>query len=143
VKVLIVGCGRVGATLAGQLDREGHQVTILDLDSYAFRRLPSGFGGTALVGNGIDQDVLVRAGIQDSDVFVAATQGDNRNAMSAQIAQKIFNVPRVVTRIYDPIRERMYQELGLETYSPTMVGAANMYNLVTGAAREGADQSVV
>jgi trk system potassium uptake protein TrkA len=121
MKILIMGCGRVGARLASLLDEDGHQVTILDIDTYSFRRLPPSFGGTALYGNGIDEEVLKKAGIEDVDVFVALTQGDNRNVMSCQIAKHIFNVPRVVCRIYDPLREEMYTALGLETISPTKV----------------------
>jgi trk system potassium uptake protein TrkA len=121
MKILIMGCGRVGARLAALLDEDGHQVTILDIDTYSFRRLPPSFGGTALYGNGIDEDVLKKAGIEDVDIFVALTQGDNRNVMSCQIAKHIFNVPRVVCRIYDPLREEMYAALGLETISPTKV----------------------
>ena len=123
MNVVIMGCGRVGAQLAAWLDAEGHKVTVLDVDSYSFRRLPSGFGGTALVGNGIDEDVLRRAGIDEADAFAAVTQGDNRNVMAAQIAKHIFGVPKVVCRIYDPIREELYHSLGLETISPTTVGA--------------------
>jgi trk system potassium uptake protein TrkA len=121
MKILIMGCGRVGGRLAALLDEDGHQVTILDIDTYSFRRLPPSFGGTALYGNGIDEEVLKKAGIEDVDVFVALTQGDNRNVMSCQIAKHIFNVPRVVCRIYDPLREEMYAALGLETISPTKV----------------------
>ena len=132
MNVVIMGCGRVGAALAKLLDDEGHHVTILDVDSYAFRRLPAGFRGTALVGNGTDHEVLVRAGIAEADVFVAATQGDNRNVMAAQIAKHIFGVKRAVSRIYDPIREEMYRQLGLETFSPTIVGARHMHALVVG-----------
>jgi trk system potassium uptake protein TrkA len=121
MKVLIMGCGRVGARLAAVLDEEGHEVTVLDNDTYSFRRLPASFGGTALFGNGIDEEALKKAGIEEADVFVALTQGDNRNVMSCQIAKHIFNVPRVMCRIYDPLREEMYGALGLETISPTKV----------------------
>jgi trk system potassium uptake protein TrkA len=123
MKVLIMGCGRVGARLATVLDEEGHEVTVLDNDTYSFRRLPASFGGTALFGNGIDEEALKKAGIEEADVFVALTQGDNRNVMSCQIAKHIFNVPRVMCRIYDPLREEMYSTLGLETISPTKVFA--------------------
>ncbi len=123
MNVLIMGCGRVGAQLAGLLEATGHQVTVLDLDPSAFRRLPPNFAGKALVGNGIDIDSLRRAGIESSDAFAAVTQGDNRNVMAAQIAMHLFHVPRVVCRIYDPIREEIYHSLGLETISPTTVGA--------------------
>lgn len=121
MKALIMGCGRVGARLAGMLDTEGHSVTILDTDTYSFRRLPSDFKGSALVGNGLDQEVLKRAGIEESDAFVATTQGDNRNIMAAQIAKHIFNVPKVISRIYDPLRQEMYEKMGLETISPTTI----------------------
>jgi len=123
MKIIIMGCGRVGARLATLLDADGHEVTVLDNDTYSFRRLPSSFGGTALYGQGLSQSSLQRAGIEEADVFVAMTQGDNRNVMSCQIAKHIFNVPRVMCRIYDPLREEMYHTLGLETLSPTKVFA--------------------
>ena len=123
MKVVIMGCGRVGGRLAGLLDADGHTVTILDIDSYSFRRLPPEFSGTALVGNGTDEEVLRKAGIEDADVFLSITQGDNRNVMAAQIAKNIFNVPRVVCRIYDPLRWELYNTLGLEGISPTTVFA--------------------
>jgi trk system potassium uptake protein TrkA len=123
MKVIIMGCGRVGARLASLLDEDGHEVTILDNDTYSFRRLPATFGGNALYGNGIHEEALKRAGIEEADVFVAMTQGDNRNVMACQIAKHIFNVPRVMCRIYDPLREEMYSALGLETISPTKVFA--------------------
>ena len=123
MKVVIMGCGRVGARLAGLLDADGHSVTVLDTDSYSFRRLPPDFKGTALVGNGIDEEALERAGIEEADAFVAVTQGDNRNVMAVQIAKHIFNVPRVVCRIYDPLRQELYSTLGLETFTPTTVFA--------------------
>jgi trk system potassium uptake protein len=123
MKVIILGCGRSGARLAGLLDIEGHKVTILDIDAYSFRRLPADFAGTALVGNGIDEDALKKAGIQEADAFVALTQGDNRNIMSCQIAKHIFNVPKVVCRIYDPLRRELFSSLGIEALSPTTVFA--------------------
>ena len=121
-----MGCGRVGAWLAGLLDAEGHQVTILDIDTYSFRRLPSTFGGTALLGNGIEEESLKKAGIEEADAFVAVTQGDNHNVMAAQIAKHIFNVPKVICRIYDPIRQELYDTLGLETFSPTTIFAQRL-----------------
>lgn len=123
MKVVIMGCGRVGAALASMLDREGHQVTILDINPDAFRRLPPDFKGKRHVGNGIDQDVLARVGLAETDAFVAVTQGDNRNVMATQMAKHLFGVPRTLCRIYDPIREEIYRSLGLETISPTLVGA--------------------
>jgi trk system potassium uptake protein TrkA len=133
MRVIIMGCGRVGAELAAQLDREDHEVTILDTNSYQFTRfLPETFGGRTIVGNGIDQDVLRKAGIDHADAFIAATAGDNRNAMASQIAKHIFGVPRVVCRIYDPMREEMYRKLGLRTTSPTKVGARMLREALEG-----------
>jgi len=123
VKILIMGCGRVGAQLAILLDADGHQITVIDIDAHSFRRLPPSFGGTALVGDGTDEEMLKKAGIADADAFVAVTQGDNRNVMAAQIAKNIFNVPRVICRIYDPLRKDVYEALGLEAISPTTVFA--------------------
>ena len=131
--VLIMGCGRVGGALATTLDREGHDVTVLDVDERAFRRLGATYQGKRMVGNGIDQDVLRRNGIEGMDVFVAATQGDNRNIMSCQIAKHIFGVKKAVCRIYDPIREEIFNELGIETISPTKVGAALLHERITGS----------
>ena len=119
-----MGCGRVGAELAGILEAEGHDVTVLDIEPYAFRRLPPTFRGRKVVGNGIDSEKLVAAGIEDSDAFVVVTQGDNHNIMAAQIAKHVFNVPRVVCRIYDPLREEIYRAMGIQTVSPTKVGAS-------------------
>ena len=123
MKVVIMGCGRVGAQLAALLDAEGHSVTVLDVDAYSFRRLPPSFGGSALLGNGIDEAVLKRAGIEEADAFFSLTQGDNRNIMAAQIAKHIFNVPRVICRIYDPLRQDIFATLGLESISPTTIFA--------------------
>ncbi len=119
MKTVIMGCGRVGAELATLLDREGQEVAILDIDPDAFGQLPDGFKGSCVVGNGIDQDVLRRVGLAEADAFVAVTPGDNRNVMASQVAKHIFGVPRVVCRIFDPIRQELYRNLGLETISPT------------------------
>jgi len=123
MKVVIMGCGRVGAQLATLLDAEGHLVTVLDTDTYSFRRLPSIFSGTALLGDGTDEESLRKASIEEADAFVAITQGDNRNVMAAQIAKHIFNVPKVICRIYDPLRRELYNTLGIEAFSPTTIFA--------------------
>ena len=123
MKVVIMGCSRVGAQLATLLAADGHSVTILDTDSYSFRRLPTDFSGTALLGNGLDQEVLKKANIEKADAFVAVTQGDNRNIMACQIAKHIFNVPRVLCRIYDPLRQELFNSLGVESISPTTIFA--------------------
>ncbi len=132
MKIIIMGCSRVGGRLAGLLEVDGHSVTIMDTDPYSFRRLPPDFKGTALVGNGLDQEALKKAGIEAAGAFVAATQGDNRNIMAAQIAKHIFNVPRVVCRIYDPLREEMFANLGLETLSPTTIVSQMLKDKVEG-----------
>ncbi|MFL5653548.1 MAG: potassium channel family protein [Ktedonobacteraceae bacterium] len=131
MKIVILGCGRVGATLATMLDRAGHQVSIIDYSNESFRRLDPKFGGETVIGNGVDEEILMRAGIKDADAFAAVTNGDNRNIMASQIAKEIFNVKKVVCRIYDPMRQSTYNELGLETISPTIVGAQMMFEALT------------
>ncbi|HET9199519.1 MAG TPA: TrkA family potassium uptake protein [Dehalococcoidia bacterium] len=131
MRTLIMGCGRVGAELAATLEEEGHDVTVLDIEPYSFRRLPTTFRGRKVIGNGIDTEKLVAAGIEDSEAFVAVTQGDNRNIMAAQIAKHVFNVPHVVCRIYDPLREEIYRAMGIATVSPTKVGARLLREALT------------
>ncbi|MDD4923952.1 MAG: TrkA family potassium uptake protein [Dehalococcoidales bacterium] len=123
MKVVIMGCGRVGAQLAILLDKENHKVTTLDINVDSFRRLPPEFKGKALLGNGLDENILKKAGIEEADAFIAVTQGDNRNIMAAQIAKHIFNVPKVICRIYDPLRRDLYSMLGLDALSPTTIFA--------------------
>jgi trk system potassium uptake protein TrkA len=129
LKLLIVGCGRVGSQLASDMDKAGHEVVIIDRDPNQFSRaasrgvLTNDFKGNQVVGNGTDADVLRRAGVEDADGFVAVTEGDNRNIMASQIAKHIFKVPRVVARIYDPERADAYEKLGLHTLCPTIEGA--------------------
>jgi trk system potassium uptake protein TrkA len=130
MNVLIMGCGRLGARIAGQLDVAGHNVTILDTNPGSFRRLPEGFRGARAVGNGMDAPTLERAGIQSADAFMAVTQGDNRNYFASQLAREIYGVPRVLCRIYDPVREQMFREMGLETFSPTSIGAQIMVDML-------------
>ncbi len=132
MKITIMGCGRVGAALAGLLDADGHAVTVLDTDAYAFRRLPPTFGGTALIGSGTDEEALKRAGIQEAEVFIALTQGDNRNIMAVQMAKHLFHVPRVVCRIYDPLRQEVYNTLGIESFSPTTIMARILKEKIEG-----------
>src|SRR2546422_8136778 len=129
LKLMIVGCGRVGSQIAANMDRAGHEVVIVDRDPNAFSRAASrgvltrDFKGEQVVGNGTDVDVLRRAGVEKADGFVAVTEGDNRNIMASQIAKHIFKVPRVVARIYDPERAEAYEKLGLHTICPTIEGA--------------------
>ncbi len=120
MNVVIVGCSRLGARLATILDGRGHQVTVTDLDSLAFRRLPATFGGSTVIGTGIDEDILISAGIERADLFIAATNGDNRNIMSSQLAKHAFHVKQVMCRIYDPVRADTYRKLGIMTICPTV-----------------------
>lgn len=127
MKIVIVGCGRVGASAAELWDTAGHEVVILDVSNRAFERLASTFGGTAVRGDGTDEDVLRRAGAEGADVFVSLTEGDNRNVMSAQLAVEAFEIPRVIAKINDPVRAAAYAELGIATLCRTglMVDAMN------------------
>ena len=121
VNIVIVGCGRVGAWLARKFDGEGHRVSIVDMSASAFHRLGEEFGGDMVVGTGLDETVLKRAGVEQADAFVSVTNGDNRNIMCAEMAQVLFKVPRVMARIYDPVRAETYRELGLETLCSTSI----------------------
>ena len=124
MKIVIMGCGRVGAQLANSLDAEGHDVTVLDIDAYSFDRfLSSEFRGTALLGNGTDEEILRKAEIEKADAFIAVAHGDNRNVMACQMAKHIFHVPKVICRIYDPQRRDMYIPLGIDAVSPTTLVA--------------------
>jgi len=129
MRYLIVGCGRVGSTLAKLLVTE-HDVVVVDENPAAFKRLGARFGGGVEVGTGIDYDVLKRAGAERADGFVAVTDGDNRNVMAALIAQRMFRIPKIVARIYDPPRGQLYRDLGIETFSPTTLGAQIIRDLL-------------
>ena len=132
MKVIILGCGRVGSTVASTMSREGHDVTIIDLNPDSFRRLSRDYKGKTHVGSGIDEDTLRKADVEHADAFVAVTNGDNRNIMSVQLAKVRFKVPKVVARIYDPIRASAYAELGIETICTTCVGAGVIRDMVLG-----------
>jgi trk/ktr system potassium uptake protein len=119
MNIVIVGCGRVGATLAADLDARGHRVTILDLKTTAFERLPATFGGDAIRGDGTDEDTLRRSGLEEADAFLALTEGDNRNVMAAQLAIEAFRVEHVVAKINDAVRAAAYSELGISTICRT------------------------
>jgi len=129
VKIVVVGCGRVGAALADSYDRAGHEVLILDVTTGAFDRLPSTFGGRAIRGDGSDKDVLRRAGAEGADIFLAMTEGDNRNVMAAQVAAETLGIERVVAKLNDPVRAEAYAALGLATLCRTglMHDAINAY----------------
>ena len=130
MNVVIMGSGRVGARVASMLDLNGHRVTLVDLQSDAFRKLPDDFGGDTVIGTGIDEDVLRVANIQAADVFIAVSENDNRNIMAAQVARKIFGVPQVILRIYDPVREDTYRRMGYSTVCPTTTISAMILDQV-------------
>jgi trk system potassium uptake protein len=115
VHVVIMGCGRVGSSLAVALERLGHDVAIVDRDAQAFRRLGSGFHGQQVVGIGFDREVLQKAGVEHADAFAAVSSGDNSNIIAARVARESFGVPHVVARIYDPKRAAVYERLGIPT----------------------------
>jgi len=115
VHIVIMGCGRVGSTLAHILEEQGHSVAIIDQDREAFRKLRSGFRGKRVTGVGFDQDVLIEAGIEEADAFAAVSSGDNSNVISARVVRESFGVERVAARIYDPRRAEVYQRLGIPT----------------------------
>jgi len=121
--VLIMGCGRLGAELAVMLEGDGHEVAILDVDKYAFDHLPPTFKGQRILGDGTDQDTLRKAGAERADAFIAATRGDNRNALATQVAKHVFHIRRVGSVIFDPMREEVYRGLGLRTINPTKLEA--------------------
>ena len=113
--VVIVGCGRVGSTLARQLVAQNHSVTVVDRKKSAFQRLGEGFTGRTLAGIGFDRDVLIEAGIQEAGAVAAVTNGDNSNILIARVAREEFKIDRVVARIYDPKRAEIYERLGIAT----------------------------
>jgi trk system potassium uptake protein TrkA len=119
MKIVIVGCGRVGSTLAENLDADGHEVIIFDVKTAAFDRLPEAFKGSAIRGDGTDEEVLRRGGADGADVFLSLTEGDNRNVMAAQVATESLNIPQVVAKINDPVRAAAYAELGVVTLCRT------------------------
>jgi trk system potassium uptake protein TrkA len=115
VHVVIMGCGRVGSTLARSLEDRNHTVSVIDSDPDAFRRLGPTFNGDKVTGYGFDQGVLEKAGIRRADAFAAVSSGDNSNIIAARVARETFGIQQVVARIYDPGRAEVYQRLGITT----------------------------
>ena len=128
--IIIVGCGRVGSQMAQMLSQEGHNVVIIDKSPKAFNRLGSAFNGITIAGIGFDPDILKRAGIERADALAAVTNGDNSNIMTSQVAKRIFKVPKVITRIYDPERAVIYRRFGLETVCTTKIAADIIKNMI-------------
>ena len=130
LKALIVGCGRVGSSIALELDREGWEVGVVDENEDALSRLGEHWPGTFLVGHGMDADLLREAGIEDADAVVVATDGDNTNIVIGQVAQKRFDVQCVVVRVLDPARAQFYAERGLRTVCPTSTAIGTLMDAV-------------
>ncbi len=118
--VVIMGCGRVGATLAKDLEAKGHTVAVIDQNREAFRRLGSDFKGTTVAGVGFDRDTLVEAGVERAAAFAAVSNGDNSNILAARVARETYGVANVVARIYDPGRAEIYQRLGIPTVATVL-----------------------
>jgi trk system potassium uptake protein len=119
VKIVIVGCGRVGAVLAESLDHDGHEVIVIDVATRAFERLPDDFRGQAVRGDGTDEGTLRRAGAAGADVLLALTEGDNRNVMAAQVAMESLGIAKAMAKVNDPVRAAAYAELGVATLCRT------------------------
>jgi trk system potassium uptake protein TrkA len=133
MKIIIMGCGRVGSQVSHLLVRHGHEVTVIDHDANALSKLGADFKGKIVRGLGFDRNILIEAGIEDTEGFVAASASDNANIVAARIARNIFRVPRVVARLYDPVRAEVYERLGLTTISSTAWGAERIVEVVTHA----------
>ncbi|MDX9788709.1 MAG: TrkA family potassium uptake protein [Desulfobacterales bacterium] len=135
--IVIVGCGRLGSHLANQLSRVGHSIVVIDKNGETFNDLSPEFSGFRLEGDAVRMTVLKAAKVKNADVFFATTHEDNVNLMTAQVAKKIFQVPHVLARVFDPRRERIFDRLGIETICPTSV-AAEMFLMAvaSGAAAE-------
>jgi trk system potassium uptake protein len=132
MKIIVMGCGRVGSTVSRLLAKIGHDVTVIDhQDPTALIRLGADFKGKVIHGVGFDRDILLEAGIESAEAFVAASPSDNANIVAARTARNIFRVPRVIARLYDPLRAEVYQRLGLPTISTTTWGAERIVEVVT------------
>ena len=131
MKIIIIGCGRVGSGLARMLSNRGHQVTVIDSDPVAFERLGKAFKGKTVVGIGFDRQAILDAGIEKADAFAAVTASDEANAVAARIAKNVFKVPRVAARIYDPRKADIYRRLGMQTISPVALGISRMAELLS------------
>jgi len=131
MRVVVMGCGRVGSSVADGLSRIGHDVAVIDSDSTAFSRLSPEFTGERVHGVGFDRDVLLRAGIEDADAFAAVSSGDNSNIISARLARETFGVGRVVARIYDAKRADVYERLGIPTIATVPWTTDRLLNALT------------
>jgi trk system potassium uptake protein TrkA len=131
MRAIVMGCGRIGSQVCDMMSDRGHEVVVIDHDANAISRLSPRFKGRVVQGLGFDRDVLLRAGVEQADAFVACSSSDNANIVAARIARNIFRVPRVVARLYDPLRAEVYQRLGLTTISSTTWGAESIYQVLS------------
>lgn len=132
MNIVIVGCSSLGVTLASELCKNGFEVAVIDRDANHFCDLPSFFNGVTVTGVAMDIETLEKAGIADCDAFIAVSDDDNLNIVAAQLAKEMYKVPNVIARIVDPVREKVFENIGLKTVCPTNIEAASIYNLVTG-----------
>jgi len=134
--IIIVGCGRLGANIASLLSKARKSVVVIDKDEFSFRRLSDEFSGFTIEADAIEEDTLLSAKIDKADVLVATTNDDNTNIMVAQIAKKIYNVPKVIARLFEPSRQKVYEEFDIETVSPTVLSAVEFKNIIIGSEME-------
>jgi trk system potassium uptake protein len=130
MKIIVIGCGRLGGALAEKLCRRGVEVTVVDRDPAAFERLAPSFSGSTVTGGGIDRETLLAAGIERADGLAAVTTSDDINIVAARLARRMFHVPRVVSRLYDPRNEELYRRLGIQTISHVTWGASRIIELL-------------
>src|SRR5665811_2350165 len=128
--VVIMGCGRAGTRLARRLDKDGHSVAVVDKDPTSFHLLGLDFKGRTVTGIGFDPNILVEAGVERADGFIAESSGDNSNMVSAMVAKDVFHVPKVITRIYDPTRAQIYRRMGIPTVAPVTWGTNKLMDLL-------------
>ena len=140
MNVLIVGCGKLGSGLANSLYKKGHDVAVIDSDKESFYRLDENFAGFVVPGVPIDRETLEKGGIEACDFLVAVTDDDNVNVMVSQLAKEFYNVPKVLTRIYDPLRKNVFKQFGLHTISPTALTVDIIEQVINGKSIEEANQ---
>lgn len=131
MKIIIVGCGRIGSGLALKMNQNGHEITVVDHEPLTFKHLGKAFKGKTITGVGFDRDVLIEAGIQRSDALAAVTSNDEANALTARIASQIFGVPRVVSALHDPRKAEIYRRLGLQVFDPMSWGVNRVADLLS------------
>lgn len=132
MRICILGCGRMGALTATLMSSDGHDLTVIDKNADSFKRLSTDFSGKIIIGNGLEISTLEKAHLSEMDAFVTTTNYDTRNILGAVIAKKVFNVPKVVARFYDPERAKIFQKFGIETVCVTSVGSEMVQNLILG-----------